>query len=240
MRGQAQALRLGRWQNATGVPGLYRLTCLHACWNLPGRKPAACFPASSLSVLILKNCPLRQLVFSSLAYQWCNDLDNALAEVGRILSANGLFLFATLGPDTLRELRDSWATVDHSPHVNTFYDMHDIGDALLRAGLENVVMDVETVSMRYPDCVSLMRDLKQVGAQNASLDRQPGLTGRKKLQALQQAYEAYRQAGTLPATYEIVYGHGWAPVSGQRIDKPGVARVPVAQIEKRRKWKNVP
>ena len=171
-----------------------------------------------------------QLVFSSLAYQWCNDLDRAFQDASRVLEANGLFLFATLGPDTLQELRECWAVVDDMTHVHTFYDMHDIGDALVRSGMENVVMDAETITMRYPDCISLMRDLRRTGAQNANLDRHNGLTGRKRMQALQEAYEQFRQEDTLPATYEIVYGHGWIPESPGHTNQEGETRIPVSAI----------
>lgn len=174
------------------------------------------------------------LVFSSLTFQWCNDLDRAFMEAVRVLLPNGLFLFATLGTDTLCELRDCWARADNLNHVHTFYDMHDIGDALVRAGMTGVVMDTEKIVLSYPDCFSLMRDLKNVGALNAELSRARGLTGKRKLQQVVDAYEEMRQKDGLPATYEIVYGHAWLPEQKQR--KPtgnGVTFVPVNKIIRR-------
>lgn len=173
------------------------------------------------------------LVFSSLTYQWCNNLDVAFAETRRILLPHGLFLFATLGPDTLKELRASWLEVDDTSHVNTFYDMHDIGDALIRAGLTGVVMDTENITMTYTDCYALMRDLKNVGALNANTARQKNLTGKNKIRAVASAYEKFRQDDQLPATYEIVYGHAWVPASKREQANAGVSYVPVDKIKVR-------
>lgn len=184
-----------------------------------------------------ENLPLASgksdLVFSSLTYQWCNDLDRAFSEAGRILLPGGLFLFATLGPDTLKELRTSWSEVDDAVHVNTFFDMHDIGDALVRTGMTSVVMDTENIVMTYPDCYALMHDLKKIGALNADTTRQKGLTGKNKIRLLVNAYEKFRKNNELPATYEIVYGHAWMP---ERKKQPGpqVAYVPVDNIRKQK------
>jgi len=167
-----------------------------------------CGDAESLP--LVKNSA--ELVFSSLMLQWCNDLDAAFTQIKNTLKRQGLFLFATLGPDTLKELRSSWAEVDDELHVNTFIDMHDVGDALIRAGFVEPVMDVENIIMTYEDCSSLMQDLKTLGANNANDDRSKGLTGKNKIESLGAAYEKYRSEGRLPATYEVVYGHAWIPL----------------------------
>jgi len=151
------------------------------------------------------------LIFSSLAMQWCSSLDEAFGEFKRVLRPGGFVLFSTFGPDTLKELRSSWSEVDNHIHVNQFIDMHDIGDAMLRAQLSQPVMDVETLTMTYPDVFELMRELKDIGAHNVADDRVRGLTGRARMQALQTAYEKWRHDGVLPASYEVVYGHCWAP-----------------------------
>ncbi len=153
-----------------------------------------------------------ELFFSSLMLQWCNDLDVAFTQVKNTLKKQGLFLFATLGPDTLKELRSSWAAVDDGVHVNTFMDMHDVGDALVRAGFVEPVMDVENITMTYEDCFSLMKDLKALGANNADTERRKGLTGKNEMKNMIAAYENFRVEGRLPASYEIVYGHAWTPL----------------------------
>ena len=151
------------------------------------------------------------LVFSNLMLQWCDDLDAALRELRRITTTHGLLLFSTLGPDTLKELRSAWSAVDGATHVNGFIDMHDVGDALIRAGYVEPVMDVEHITLTYEDVFGLMRDLKHIGAHNVTGGRSRNLTSRARLQKLAEAYEQSRRDGRLPATYEVVYGTAWAP-----------------------------
>jgi malonyl-CoA O-methyltransferase len=153
------------------------------------------------------------VVISSLMLQWCDPPDAAFAEIRRVLKPDGFFAFTTLGPDTLVELRSAWAEADGDTqaynHVNHFTDMHDVGDALMRAGLSEPVLDVDRIQLTYPDALSLMRDLKAIGAHNVTAGRPRGLLGRARLQRMQQAYEAYRRNGKLPATYEVVYAVAW-------------------------------
>lgn len=149
------------------------------------------------------------LVFSSLMLQWCEPLDEALAEVRRVLKPGGFFAFSTFGPDTLCELRAAWAEIDEHSHVNRFIDMHDVGDALARAGFAEPVLDVDRIELGYPDALTLMRDLKAIGAHNATAGRPRTLLGRSKLRRVSQAYEALRRGGSLPVTYEVIYGASW-------------------------------
>ena len=170
----------------------------------------------------IEKLPLKQsieLVFSNLMLQWCNDLDATFRQIKAALKNSSLFIFSTLGPDTLKELRASWATVDKEAHVNNFIDMHDIGDALIRAGFSDPVMETENITMTYQDCHSLMKDLKKIGANNADTNRFKGLTGKHKIKKMVTAYEQYRQAGKLPATYEIIYGHAWTNAADPATEK---------------------
>ncbi|HWP94908.1 MAG TPA: malonyl-ACP O-methyltransferase BioC [Gammaproteobacteria bacterium] len=157
------------------------------------------------------------LLFCNLVVQWCNDLDAVFREFRRVLRPHGLLLFSTFGPDTLKELRAAWSEVDGFTHVNRFFDMHDIGDALVRAGFAEPVMDVEHVTLTYGDAYALMRDLKSIGAHNVTAGRPHGLTGKARMRALADAYERFRRDGRLPATYEVVYGTAWAPAEPQGV-----------------------
>jgi malonyl-CoA O-methyltransferase len=173
------------------------------------------------------------LIFSNLMLQWCEPLAAALLEARRVLSTNGFFAFSTFGPDTLHELRDAWAQSDRYNHVNHFSDMHQIGDALVHAGLMEPVLDVDHIEVGYPDVLTLMRDLKAIGAHNATAGRPRSLAGRARLARVQQAYESFRRGGRLPATYEVIYGASWGPAgraSAAAVD--GVARIAPGSIRR--------
>jgi malonyl-CoA O-methyltransferase len=174
------------------------------------------------------------LVFSSLMLQWCDDLHGVFAEVRRVLTPNGLFAFSTFGPDTLMELRAAWAAVDGYSHVNRFIDMHDVGDALMYAGLTEPVLDVDRVRLTYPDVLALMRDLKSIGAHNVTAGRPRGLTGKNGLRKMMEAYETFRHEGRIPATYEVVYGAAWGAEHTRAAPAlHGEARIPISSIRRR-------
>jgi malonyl-CoA O-methyltransferase len=158
------------------------------------------------------------LVWSSLALQWACDLESTFRGFHRTLAPGGLLMFATFGPDTLKELRAAFAAVDDAPHVNRFLDLHDIGDMLIHAGFTSPVMEMEMLTLTYTDLRSLMRDLKGIGAHNAAAARRRGLRGKTAWRRLEQAYEANRVDGRLPATCEVIYGHAWAGDKTQRAD----------------------
>jgi len=174
-----------------------------------------------------------EMIVSNLTIQWCEDLEQTFSEMRRVLKPGGVLLYTTLGPDTLKELRASWAAVDEGVHVNTFLDMHDVGDAMLRARLAEPVMDMEQLTMTYDDAMTLMRDLKTLGAHNVNPGRSHGLTAPIKIKAVKQAYEQFRSAdGTLPASYEVVYGHAWRAEKEQEQlrQAPGEFSIPLDQF----------
>jgi malonyl-CoA O-methyltransferase len=201
------------------APWLRRLRCLCADLEALPLADASC-----------------DLLFSNLTLQWC-DLDRAFLELRRVLKPGGLLIFSTLGPDTLLELRRSWQAVDAHNHVNAFIDMHDVGDALLRAALADPVMDVERITVTYREVIDLMRDLKHLGAHNVSAGRPQNLTGKGKLRTLRASYERFRTPeGLLPATYEVVYGHAWAPTQPLAVKSTdGGAVFPLSRLRRRGK-----
>jgi malonyl-CoA O-methyltransferase len=165
------------------------------------------------------------MVWSNLALQWVNDLPGALGEFARVTRPGGLVMFSTFGPDTLKELRGAFAEVDGYSHVSRFTDMHDIGDMLLEAGFVTPVVDMERITLTYASLPELMRDLKAIGAHNATAGRRQGMMGRQAFARVVAAYERFRTAaGRLPATYEVVYGHAWRGEPRRAADGRAVIR----------------
>jgi malonyl-CoA O-methyltransferase len=171
------------------------------------------------------------LIWSSLALQWAHDLEATLKGFHQVLAPGGLLMFATFGPDTLKELRAAFMSIDDAPHVNRFIDLHDIGDMLIHAGFASPVMEMEMLTLTYADLKPLMRDLKGIGAHNAATTRRRGLLGKSAWARLEQAYESQRLEGRLPATFEVIYGHAWAGDKTRREDGRQVIEL---KIQKKR------
>jgi len=146
------------------------------------------------------------LVFSSLAIQWCYRPELLFAELARVLRPGGRCVFTSLGPDTLRELRAAWAAVDQHEHVNTFLPAAELESAALRSSGLRLELEAEQISMRYQRVRDLLTDLKTLGAHNVNRHRPPGLTGRRVMQGMLESYEEWRRDGALPATYDVLYG----------------------------------
>ena len=160
------------------------------------------------------------LIFSNLALQWSHDLSRAFNEFRRVMKPGAMLLFSCYGPDTLYELKAAWRAMDELPHVNDFPDMHDIGDELMAVGFREPVMDVERLTLEYPDVMALMRELKGSGAHNVAAGRFRGLTGKSRMMGMQHAYEQFRHNERFPASYEVIYGAAFSPAEGQPVRTP--------------------
>lgn len=155
------------------------------------------------------------LVFSNLALQWAHDLPAIFSEFRRVMKPGAMLMFTCYGPDTLYQLKQAWREVDGLPHVNDFPDMHDIGDELMSAGFSEPVMDAERLTLEYPDVLSLMHELKALGAHNVASQRLRGLTAKTTMQAMLMAYEQFSRDDRYPACFEVIYGIAFAPAEGQ-------------------------
>lgn len=150
-------------------------------------------------------------IWSSLTLQWCETPDAFFAEALRVLRPGGLLLFSTLGPDTLKELRAAFSGIDGYTHVNRFIDMHDLGDALGRAGFAAPVMEMDMLTLTYLNVREILADLKGIGAHTLRDGRRSGLMGKQAWRVMEATYEQFRSNGLLPSSYEVLYGHAWKP-----------------------------
>ena len=166
-----------------------------------------------------------QLLWSNMALHWMRDPGAALAEFHRVLAPGGLLMFSTLGPDTLKELRGAFAQADACAHVNTFVDMHDLGDQLGAAGFSAPVMDAETITLTYADADGLFRDLRGSGQANVLEGRPRGLYGRTRWQRMRRSLDACMRDGRLPATAEVVYGHAWREAPRRTTDGHAIVKL---------------
>jgi malonyl-CoA O-methyltransferase len=153
------------------------------------------------------------LVFSNLLLPCIDKPDPVFNEVARVLRKDGLFAFATLGPDSLLEISRAWSNVDEHAHVNRFLDMHDIGDALVRSGLSDPVLDVDRLTVRYKNSADLFADLTRTGARNALQWRNRSLVGKRRFQQMEAALAG---SGEINLDLELVYGHCWG--GGGKLD----------------------
>jgi malonyl-CoA O-methyltransferase len=193
---------------------------------LPFRRDEAALVAADALRLPLKGGSAG-LVWSNLLLHWLDDPLPALAEAHRILEVGGLLMFSTLGPDTLKELRATFT--DGYAHTQRYIDMHDLGDMLVACGFADPVMDMEVVTLTYDSFDAMLAELRAAGSTCAMRTCRHGLTGRRAWAAAKAAYEAQRQDGKLPATFEVVYGHAWKAQPKKtpdgrsviRFDRPG-------------------
>lgn len=187
----------------------------HSSWRKPFLRvcaEATRLPLADHSVDVL---------YSNLCFQWIDDLPALFGECMRVLKPGGFMAFSSFGPDTLMELRAAWAEADQQPHVGRFLDMHDVGDAMLNAGLRDPVLDVFRYTLTYSEPRKLLEELQGLGATNADRARARGLTGKGRYRRMLAAYEAMRTDGRIPASWEVVSAHAWGPPIGQPRRVPG-------------------
>lgn len=239
--GSAAATMQKRWPKAQvlaldiALPMLQQARRGRSRWNPFMRTPqAVCADARALPVAEASV----DVLFSNLCLQWVEDLDAVFAGFRRVLKPQGLLLVSTFGPDTLWELREAFGHADAAPHVSPFADIAGFGDALVRAGFQQPVLDRDVETTHYADMPELMRELRAIGATNALQSRRHTLTGRARFTAAAQAYEAMRDdGGRLPATWETISAMAWAPEAGTPVREGDVdvASVPISRIPIRRR-----
>jgi malonyl-CoA O-methyltransferase len=162
--------------------------------------------------------PLRSasidMVCANLAWVSAQNLRAVIDECVRLLRPQGLLMVVGYGPQTLQELRETWAGLDLWQHTNEFVDMHDLGDSMLRAGLADVVVDSERLHVEFDDVSQVLGEIRDIGGGNQAPGRRPGLMSPHVLSAL---HERYPSAGShVNASVELVFAHAWL------MDRPGI------------------
>ncbi|WP_175164234.1 methyltransferase domain-containing protein [Paraburkholderia fynbosensis] len=173
-----------------------------------------------------------EFIWSNLALHWHSRPDLVFPEWQRVLKVNGLLMFSTLGPDTLKELRGAYAEVEAAhgvasrKHVIDFVDMHDLGDMLVESGFEIPVMDQEVLTITYKSPESLLADVRRWGAYPFEREASSSAVARRLHKALLAALEARRRAdGTIALTFEVIYGHAWKAVPRTTAEGHGIVRI---------------
>lgn len=165
------------------------------------------------------------LIWSNLALHWHPQPDRVFAEWRRVLRTDGLLMFSCFGPDTFKELRVAFATVDQKTHALPFVDMHDFGDMLVNAGFATPVMDMEIITVTYESAEKLMADVRAWGG-NPLATRRRGLLGANDWKRILHALERKRGSdGRLALTLEVIYGHAFRPVSRMTASGEAIIRL---------------
>jgi malonyl-CoA O-methyltransferase len=168
---------------------------------------------------------------------WANMMLHAVSDPGALmqrwraaLRVEGFLMFSTLGPDTLRPLRDLYRDAGWGPPHAPFTDMHDLGDMLVAAGFVDPVMDQERLTLTWATPQAVLAELHGLGS-NAEPGRHAGLRTPRWRQRLEAALaERADSAGRIGLEFEIVYGHAFKPEPSARM--AGETRVEVDDLRR--------
>jgi Methylase involved in ubiquinone/menaquinone biosynthesis len=167
------------------------------------------------------------LVMSSSAMHWVNNLPGLWSEVKRVLKPDGCFMFAMVGGGTLNELRSSLVLAELErdggvgPHVGPFVDFADVGSILTNAGFNLTTIDIDTIKLGFPNAMVCMEHLQRMGESNACLNRRPSMSVDTFLASACMYDEMYPlddgddSEKSVEATIQVIYGIGWKPHDSQ-------------------------
>ena len=159
----------------------------------------------------IENIPINEsrfdLIISSPTFHWATDLYSTFLKIHKLLKDGGCFLFSSIGPDTLFELREALSKIDNQERVNRFIDMHHYGDALLKIGFTDPVVDNEKIIVEYQSFSDVLQSLKKIGANTVEKVADKKLTRRDYIGA-SHGY-SINENSNYPVTYEVLYGLAW-------------------------------
>ena len=157
------------------------------------------------------------VVFSNMAIQWCASPLDVFRESFRVLKPGGQMIFTSFGPQTLVELREAWRAVDEEVHVNPFFSVANLNEAIEGAGFCDCELFTRRHRLEYPDVMTLMRELKGIGASNQMPGRASYLTGKGRFLKMMAAYPVIEGpfGPMILATFDVVIGSFYRP-KGER------------------------
>ena len=146
------------------------------------------------------------LVFSSLAVQWCSHLSHVLKEAERVLKPGGSFVFSTLAKGSLYEMQHLWKSVDQLAHTNEYQSFSEQEKICRQSPLLVQQLRCDREVFHYDTVMNLLREFKGLGANTVSRGGLKGLMTPAKLQRFLLSYEQLRETKGVPCTYNVVYG----------------------------------
>jgi malonyl-CoA O-methyltransferase len=168
-----------------------------------GQRPFS-FVQADASILPFRSDSV-DIIYSNMLLPWCANPLAFLREWRRVLRPDGLVIFSCLGPGSFREMTSG----EFLPNL---VDMHDVGDALLKEGMIDPVLEVEDITLNYRSEEQMQQELEHSGMLKANT-LLPG--------------------GARQVTFEIIYAHAWCPAAkGFKADDKGEVRIPLAQLRK--------
>jgi len=203
----------------------------HLSLSLKKLYPNACITCLDFSSEMLRQCKLKDpdfeticadienlpfkepqydLIVSSLTLHWCKEIEKIFYDIYEILNENGLFMFTTVGPDTLSELKETYKLIDDKDHINLFHDMHIYGDILLTTGFDDPVIDVEKITIEYPSVHNVFNSIKKIGA-NTLINSHGNNITKSMYKKIINLYPKTKKM-MYPVTYEVIYGASWKKV----------------------------
>ena len=146
------------------------------------------FVCADLQCLPIKNSSL-DVCLSSYALQWSNNISELFSELNRVLKQEGIVYFSIPGPNTFKELRSAWASIDNDVHVHHFETEQAIIDAANKHKFELLHCSQQEDVLLFPDQKSALAHIKRIGAHNLDENRNKTLLGKSHFKKFSQAFE---------------------------------------------------
>lgn len=144
------------------------------------------------------------IIVSNLALQWVEPLPETLRKFYDALRPGGDFVVSVFGRETFPELFSAFKQARGKDlPLKRLPSKEEIVAAVRAAGFENVVMDYETIKVRFEDMRALLRWVKDIGANGLKKDF---FVGPDLLDRAAEIYDRqYRDRFGVFSTLEIVW-----------------------------------